>query len=290
MKLRRGLLLTVGLSAGPVACAFGLDGYTGGGGAPSEAGADAIALVDTGGSDATTDGPFASCPSGRGPQMVLIDDGKGTRFCIDSTEVTNAQYAAFLSTSPKTSEQPAVCGGNASYDPSNRQSFDSIAMTDYPVTFVDWCDARAFCDWAGKRLCGRIGGGSLATDDDRADPQVSQFMYACTKGAPGPYPYGATYTPAICNAGGGGASWPFPVTPGGACEGGFPGITYLVGNVGEWTDDCSGDGGASDSCPLNSSSFAFVFGDPQTVSRCDHFDPQSRGDTYLDLGFRCCFD
>ena len=41
---------------------------------------------------------------------------------------------------------------------------------------------------------------------------------------------------------------------------------------------------------MNSSSFTYVNGDPRTAQRCDHFDPQTRGDTFVDLGFRCCFD
>ncbi len=208
----------------------------------NDAGADAVPLADGNATntplDATIDSSFARCPSGRGPDMVLVDDGKGTRFCIDSTEVTNAHYAAFLSTSPKTTGQPDVCGGNATYGPADTRSFDDIAQQQYPVAFVDLCDARAFCAWAGKRLCGHIGGGALQSDADRIDPAASQFMYVCTKGGTQLYSYGTTYRPGICNAGGGGAQ-PMVVGACGDCQGGFPGVFDLVGNVGEWTDDCA---------------------------------------------------
>jgi hypothetical protein len=31
----------------------------------------------------------------------------------------------------------------------------------FPITNVDWCDAYAYCAGIGKRLCGKIGGGTL---------------------------------------------------------------------------------------------------------------------------------
>ena len=292
MNRRRILLVATALSGGPVACAFGLDGYAGGSGAAAnDAGAAAVAPADGGANqvpDATVDGSFTSCPSGRGPDMVLVDDGKGIRFCIDRTEVTNAQYAAFLDTSPKTGGQPPECAGNTAYAPSSTASFD-VGRNQYPVASVDWCDARAFCAWAGKRLCGHIGGGSLRSDAERNDPDASQFMYVCTKGSTQLYSYGNEYIPGICNASGGGGQ-PMPVGASVDCQGGFPGVFDLVGNVGEWTDDCSNQTGPDDACSVNSSSFAYVDGDPRTAQRCDHFDPQHRGDTFADLGFRCCFD
>src|SRR5215467_12124942 len=52
------------------------------------------AEVDGGGPDAEA-GPPKGCPKGgRGPAMVVVD--AAAAFCIDVTEVTNAQYDAFL--------------------------------------------------------------------------------------------------------------------------------------------------------------------------------------------------
>ena len=77
-------------------------------------------------------------------------------YWIDRTEVTNAMFAAFL-----TAEGNQEEGGtrwlndeadsvqihllNGQWDPIN-------AYEDHPVTHVSWYGARAYCDWARRRL------------------------------------------------------------------------------------------------------------------------------------------
>jgi hypothetical protein len=102
--------------------------------------------------------------------MVEVTSASG-RYCIDSTEVTNAHYAAFLAMSPTPSS-----GWPAPVDQGR-----------HPVTFVDWCDAFAFCRWAGKRLCGKIGDGANAPAD-LANAAKSQWFNACTAGGTKAYP------------------------------------------------------------------------------------------------------
>src|SRR5689334_12145134 len=60
------------------------------------AGGDANASVATAGDAA--EGGGDGCPSGRGPAMLRID--VAAPFCIDTTEVTRAQYKTFLDSAP----------------------------------------------------------------------------------------------------------------------------------------------------------------------------------------------
>src|SRR5262249_6636582 len=125
-------------------------------------------IIRDGGVDVSAD-TTQSCPSGRGPAMVLAKSLSGQTWCIDSTEGTQAQYAAFLADKAgDVSGQSAECQWNTSYVPlsacSRFPSFDPVARKNKPVSGVDWCDALAFCKWAGKRLCGAIGDGGSVGD------------------------------------------------------------------------------------------------------------------------------
>ena len=95
--------------------------------------------------------PPTSCPTATGgPTLVPICGG----YCIDSTEVTGAQYAAWLATNPSPASLPYYCSWKSTYN-------SGTGTQDYPVGSVDWCDAYGFCLGVGKRLCGKIGGGAL---------------------------------------------------------------------------------------------------------------------------------
>jgi hypothetical protein len=106
------------------------------------------APADDGGSDVLTadgvnSGGSSDCPGTAGPTPVRV----GT-FCIDSTEVTNAQYAAFLATRPNAAGLPHACDNKTSFAPANNWRLDEQGS--HPVLGVDWCDAAAFCRWAGS--------------------------------------------------------------------------------------------------------------------------------------------
>ena len=66
-------------------------------------------------------------------------------FWIDRTEVTNSMYAQCVAEGDC---QPP--GNNGSY---NRSSYyGDASYADYPVIYVSWNDARAYCEWTGRRL------------------------------------------------------------------------------------------------------------------------------------------
>jgi len=61
-------------------------------------------------------------------------------FLIDVTEVTQADYGAFVQA--KGRPEPTTCG---EWDPARRGA--------HPFSCADWPDADAFCRWSGNRLC-----------------------------------------------------------------------------------------------------------------------------------------
>jgi hypothetical protein len=92
-----------------------------------------------------------------------------------------------------------------------------------PAAWVDWCDAYACCAWAGRRLCGKIGGGSNGTDDFD-DPALSQRMQACVGPSNTAYPYGNTFGPARCSGPLSNNYGAVPVGRETTCVGGYPGV------------------------------------------------------------------
>jgi formylglycine-generating enzyme required for sulfatase activity len=242
----------------------------------SDGGADVVV------NDVTVEAEAGPCPpSGKGPDMVLVT---GANYCIDSTEVTRGQYAAFLATNPSTSGQPAECAFNTNFTPNPWNP----TPTDLPVTNVDWCDARAFCLWAGKRLCGAIGGGALAmSNSNSTDGNLSQWYRACSANGTLAYPYGGNYVAGACNAPTGDAGLA-PVKSFSGCTGGYAGIYDMAGNVEEWQDSCDSNNGASDNCREQSGTYGYVSGDPAGSTRCDFLDSDQRGAQLDDVGIRCC--
>lgn len=223
-----------------------------------------------------------TCPDAPGsPAMIAVGGWNAHAYCIDKTEVTNAQYAAWLETSPSTSGQREGCEGNTTFVPASGMP----QKNDYPVVNVDFCDALAFCAAVEKHLCGRVGGGTEPFYQEK-DVSESQWYSACTHGGANPFPYGATYDPNACNGKDAayGAVQPVGVLP--SCVGGSDGIFDMSGNVWEWEDACMpGDAGVP-VCRRRGGAFS----SEEKYLRCDA--PSSRPiDAAEDnTGFRCCAD
>jgi formylglycine-generating enzyme len=262
----------------------GPDATAGAGGSVPDGSADATT------NDAGTDGPAMSCPTGAGPRMVSVPASGGGAYCIDTTEVTKAQYRAFLADAGSPAQQPAACSWNSTVVPST--DWPPTAGTDnQPAVWVDWCDAQAFCKWAGKRLCGRIGGGTSGFGE-LASPTINQWFNACSGFASAGYahlfPYGDTYDPVACNGNDNGQSFDMldvgSTTTCHSPEPAFSQIFDMSGNAYEWEDSCNGTAGSADQCRLRGGGTNEALGG----LRCDADLSFARDFTNDLVGFRCC--
>jgi len=126
-------------------------------------------------------------------------------FYLDQYEVTNAQYAAFVT---QTKHRAPYNWPNGKIPEGKEQ---------HPVVAVDWSDATAYAKWAGKRL-----------------PTEAEWERACRGIAEkDTYPWG-NRKPAQEDARFNGIDGPGPV---GKCKANYFGLHDIVGNVWEWCAD-----------------------------------------------------
>lgn len=140
-----------------------------------------------------------------GAKMVRIERADGRAACIDEREVTQAEYHAFA-TSMTVDEYRALgfCGpskddteNEPSYlwpEPNVGNDHQNVYGTckyglyqpdktpNAAVGCVYSCQARAYCAWAGKELCGRFDGEEPMNEETAVDPSVSVWAAACTNG------------------------------------------------------------------------------------------------------------
>jgi sulfatase modifying factor 1 len=243
----------------------------------SDAGPEADVATDA--TDASTDG----CVSNEGPAFVAI-----AGFCIDATEVTVDQYTRFLvAKAGDISGQPSHCAWNSSLVP---VGWPPAGPGTQALGGVNWCMAATYCAWAGKRLCGSPDGGP-ADENDWGNPAKSQWFRACSHNNDGlhVFPYGNTYDPARCNGKDYDAGQALPSLS--TCQGGYPGLFDMGGNVFEWEDSCvppdpdaSDKTGAPDFCHTRGGAFS----ENGDGTRCDEGILFTRGSAAANLGIRCC--
>jgi formylglycine-generating enzyme required for sulfatase activity len=261
------------------------DGTTDGLGGTTDTTSDIVTDTIATDTAAQPDAPSRGCPAGLpGPAFVQVAAPAGsavTHYCIDATEVTNAQYAQFLAAGYPVSAQDPWCAWNTSYTPPS--GWPAVGKDNYPVVYVWWCDAFAYCKWAGKHLCGRIGGGQNGYSA-YADASASEWFNACSASGTRAYPYGNTFATTACNGIPRGLGNLVAAGSEPACVGGFPGLFDMSGNVDEWDDSCNGQTGVNDACRVRGGS---IDSDANGL-RCDDSNNVNRDAAANWLGFRCC--
>lgn len=293
------LAIAAVVSAGLAACSLGADfdafttelGPDSGadvpdidGSSPTESGTSETGASDAGAGDGDASAALdaAQCGDAWVGSSMIASNG----FCIDSTEVSQKDYAQFVaSMSGNFAGQPDECAWNTSWQPSVQCPHD--AGSTLPASGVHWCAAHAYCKWAGKRLCGKIGGGK---EDGTNDGGTSSNMWfaACSSFGTTTFPYGNLYDGNKCNGGDRDSGGRLPVGTSG-CEGSLSGLFDMSGNVEEWTDLCivEPDGGPKeDRCARRGGDT----GEDPASLRCDGNNYGTRDTRQCFVGFRCCAD
>jgi formylglycine-generating enzyme required for sulfatase activity len=239
--------------------------------------------------------------------MGQVMRADGTCFWMDLYEATRGDYREFVS-APHL-PQDGVCAWNTDVDDAglnlaffppqgcvknlpgrqlNLVGSDAglEADTDVPMVCVDFCDALAFCTWAGKDLC---------RDDN--SPEVnrttkSDWYRACTAGNDAnlySYACGGPCDPAKCNGSSSHNNAILPVGQMPECKvptrTGSAEIADLSGNVAEWTNFCSPTTSDGD-CQTRGGSYA----SDDSALECGRASLIPRNSTLATLGFRCCKD
>ena len=148
----------------------------------------------------------------RAPNEIPEHDVTLDAFWMDQLEVTNAMYALCVSAGDCLPPQEVKSQRRPEY-------FNNPEFNDYPVIYVTWGQAKAYCEWAGRRLpteaeWERAGRGddfrTFPWGEDKADGRLANFnMLVGDTSRVGTYPAGAS---------------PF-------------GVLDMAGNVAEWVND-----------------------------------------------------
>jgi len=204
--------------------------------------------------------------------MVLIPLPRNDRYCIVERQATYGEYRQFSKKMGKKFDgQPSECSWNRDYGPSEYCLYrpgevskcgPSLAEADpdHAVTHLDFCDAWAFCSWAGKRLCGEHSAdpGSIHMFDRSIDDyfggrayglptvETREWLHACTQGGTSSYPFGEDWKDGVCLdhwklRAQGASSRRVRDTAGNECRGTHPpydSVFNMIGGARQWANAC----------------------------------------------------
>jgi formylglycine-generating enzyme required for sulfatase activity len=244
------------------------------------------------GSDALADG--GRCTGTHGATSVVIDN----TYCVDSTEITIDDFQLFLTSVkgnvadylPESGTCSTVNGIPGNWGTQHNPYDGGPPLGSAAAGGLNWCSVYAYCAWAGKRMCGAVGGGGMLDIGQVDNAAVSEWFNACSHGNDQlhKFAYGIAYDASACAVDDAGASYPLPVASYPGCVGGYDGLFDMSGNVAEWTNECTFDACAAPGCcAVRAPGVGF----PGTFSSCDSTQTEGigAGSTFT-FGGRCCSD
>ncbi|MDR1724253.1 MAG: formylglycine-generating enzyme family protein [Tannerella sp.] len=192
-------------------------------------------------------------------------------FLIDETPVTNLQYSVFLKTTGYMPKSPR------NFLKHWKEGHIPVGKEHHPVVYVDLDDARAYADWAGKRL-----------------PTELEWQFAGQGFKKNKYPWGAEWNKDLCNNGRNGDTTPVMAYPNGRS---VFGCYDMCGNTWEMTESEHSDG-RNRFCILKGGSYYkatgsewYFDGGPQSMNfSAKQLLMYSGIDRCNTVGFRCVAD
>lgn len=236
--------------------------------------------------------------------MSRVDIPNSECFWIDQEEVSVANYQRW---------QSAVAADAVSWDPTwcawKRERSDPISDRDdacakqilsfdlqpfapnKPMRCVDFCEAEAFCRWAGKHLCHASDAFGVQGPRDA----VREWFLACSNTLTTAYPWGNERDDLRCNTGQTSENCitlrpTCGVLPSGEksqCTS-STGVVDLLGNVAEWVYSCNlitpEQANAPSGCGVRGGGY------DASLESCNDESTLQNDSRLPSLGFRCCSD
>ncbi len=169
----------------------------------------------------------------------------GRPFAMGRTEVTRAQFAAFITATGYSVGAGCEVRTDAGRQPDPNRTWQNPGFTQTdqdPVVCVSWLDAQAYVAWLSQR-----------TGQTYRLPSEAEWEYAARGGTTTPFYWGSNAEDACTHGNVADLAYrqTFKDQPGSACSDSFPrtapvgrfgtnpfGLADMIGNAWEWTQDC----------------------------------------------------